>query len=127
MDQPWLLVLAVAAVAASVVWARSARYRRRQLRRAEAGDGDPELVALVRPALRKDTLAAAMWALVAVTAVVMSFRASTDATVVLLVLIVPAVVSVWLGRNFVAEARVTQARADLERRAKEVLDQEELA
>ena len=58
---------------------------------------------------------------------VMSFRASTDLTVVLLVLIVPAVISVVLGRNFVAEARVAQARAELERRAQEVLDQEELA
>jgi sigma-B regulation protein RsbU (phosphoserine phosphatase) len=34
---------------------------------------------------------------------------------------------VVLGRNFVAEARVAQARAELERRAQEVLDQEELA
>jgi sigma-B regulation protein RsbU (phosphoserine phosphatase) len=127
MDQPWLLVLAVAAVAAMAVWARSARYRQRQLRRTEAGGGDPDLVALVRSDLRKDTLATAMWGLVAVTAVVMSFRAATDATVVLLVLIVPAVISVVLGRNFVAEARVAQARAELERRAQEVLDQEELA
>lgn len=127
MDQPWLLVLAVAAVAAMAVWARSARYRQRQLRRTEAGGGDPDLVALVRSDLRKDTLAAGLWALVAITSFVMAFRASTDITVVLLVLIVPAVISVVLGRNFVAEARVAQARAELERRAQEVLDQEDLA
>ena len=90
MDQPWLWVLAVAAVAAMAVWARSARFRQRQLRRTEAGGGDPDLVALVRSDLRKDTLAAAMWGLVAVTAVIMSFRSTTNATVLLLVLIVPA-------------------------------------
>jgi hypothetical protein len=127
MDQPWLWVLAVAAVAAMAVWARSARFRQRQLRRTEAGGGDPDLVALVRSDLRKDTLAAGMWGLVAVTAVIMSFRSTTNDTVLLLVLIVPAVISVVLGRNFVAEARVAQARAELERRAQEVLDQEELA
>ena len=127
MDQPWLLVLAVAAVAAAAVWARSARYRRRQLRRTEAAATDPDAIALVRSDLRKDTLAAAMWGLVAVTALVMSFRATTNATVVLMVLVIPAVVSVVLGRNFVGEARLAQARAELERRAQEVLDQEDLA
>jgi sigma-B regulation protein RsbU (phosphoserine phosphatase) len=127
MDQPWLLVLAVAAVAAAAVWARSARYRRRQLRRTQAAATDPDAIALVRSDLRKDTLAAAMWGLVAVTALVMSFRATTNATVVLMVLVIPAVVSVVLGRNFVGEARLAQARAELERRAQEVLDQEDLA
>src|SRR6478609_10792816 len=105
MDQPWLLVLAVAAVAAMAVWARSARYRQRQLRRTEAGGADPDLVALQRSDLRKDTLAAAMWGLVAATAVIMSLRSTTDATVVLMVLIIPAVISVVPGRYFVAEAR----------------------
>ncbi len=128
MDQPWLLVLAVAAVAATVVWARSARYRQRQLRRTRAGDGDPDLVALVRSDLRKDTLAACDVGPGGGHRgghVVPGRR--PVATVLLLVLIVPAVVSVVLGRNFVAEARVAQARAELERRAQEVLDQEELA
>ena len=127
MNQPLLLVLAVAAVAAAAVWARSARYRQRQLRRTEQGGGDVDLVALMRSDLRKDTLATAMWILVAGTSVFMSFRTSTNATVVLLVLIVPAVFSVVLGRNFVAEARVALTRAELERRAQEVLDQEDLA
>ena len=90
MDQPWLLVLAVAAVAAAAVWARSARYRQRQLRRSEAAAADPDAIALVRSDLRKDTLAASMWGLVAITAVVMSFRATTNATVVLMVLVIPA-------------------------------------
>jgi len=127
MDQPWLLVLAVAALAAAAVWSRSARYRQRQLRRTELAGTDPDAVALVRADLRKDTLATAMWLLVAITAVVMSFRATTNATVVLMVLVVPAVVSVVMGRNFVAEARLAQGRFELERRAQEVLDQEELA
>ncbi len=127
MDQPWLLVLAAAAVAAAAVWARSARYRQRQVRRNVNGGADPDVVALVRSDLRKDTLNACMWLLVAATSLVMSFRTDTSATVVLLVLIVPAVVSVVLGRNFVAEARVAQARGELERRAAEVLSQQELA
>ena len=127
MDQPLLLVLAVAAVAAAAVWARSARYRQRQLRRLVANDGDPDLVALVRADLRKDGLATGLWTLIAVTGVVMAFRSDTSATTVLLVLAVPAVISVLIGRNFVAEARVAQARSELERRAQEVLSQDELA
>ena len=127
MDQPLLLVLAVAAVAATLVWVRSARYRQRQLRKIQLGEGDPDLVALVRSDLRKDTLSASLWALVAATSVVMSLRPTTNDNVVLLVLTIPALVSVVLGRNFVAEARVAQARAEVERRAREVLDQEELA
>lgn len=127
MDQPALLVLAVVALAAAGVWGRSARYRRRQLRRLEANEGDPELVALVAADLRKDVLATVLWLLIAVTGVATAARPDAAGVVALFLLVVPAVVSVALGRNFVAEARVAQARSELERRAQEVLTQDELA
>ena len=45
----------------------------------------------------------------------------------LTVVAVPAVVSIILGRNFVKEARLEHGRTELERRAQEVLVQDELA
>ena len=48
-------------------------------------------------------------------------------TGVLAVVAVPAVVTLFLGRGFVLQARVALGRTELERRAQEVLTQEELA
>lgn len=127
MDQPVLLVVALAAAIAAVVWARSARYRARQLRRLVNGDADQELLTLVRSDLRKDVLSAVLYLLIAGVAVLFAWRASRYEALALFLLAVPAVVSIILGRNFVAEARVAQTRAELERRAQEVLSQEELA
>jgi sigma-B regulation protein RsbU (phosphoserine phosphatase) len=127
MDQPLLLLVALAGLAAAVVWTRSARYRQRTLRRLQNSSADPERITLVRSELRKDTLSAVTYALIAALAVLIAWRTGRYVALGLLILAVPAVVSVVLGRNFVAEARVAQARADLERRAQEVLSQEELA
>lgn len=127
MDQPVLLLVAVAGLVAAVVWARSARYRRRQLLRLENAQADPELITLVRSDFRKDALSSLTYLLFAAVAGLLAWRAGRDEALVLLALSVPAVVSIVLGRNFVAEARVAQARAELERRAQEVLSQEELA
>ena len=125
MDQPLLLLVALAGLAAAIVWGRSARYRQRQLRRLQNASADPELVTLVRSDVRKDALSAVTYALIAALAVLIAWRTGRYAALGLLILAVPAVVSVVLGRNFVAEARVAQARAELERRAQEVLSQEE--
>lgn len=127
MDQPLLLVVVLAGGAAAVVWARSARYRHRQLRRLEATPADPELITLVRSDHRKDLLSSATYLLLAAVAGLFAWRVADRAALGLVVMAAPAVVSVVLGRNFVAEARVAQARAELERRAQEVLSQEELA
>lgn len=127
MDQPVLLVVAVAALVAAVVWARSARYRQRQLRRLENAGADPELLTLVRSDYRKDALSSVTYVLFAAVAGLLAWRSGADEVLVLLAVLVPAVVSIVLGRNFVAEARVAQGRAELERRAQEVLSQEELA
>jgi sigma-B regulation protein RsbU (phosphoserine phosphatase) len=127
MDQPLLLVVAIAGIAAGITWGRSARYRRRQLRRLQNASADAELITLVRSDFRKDVLSSATYVLIGVLGGLLAWQAESEAALAFLVLAVPAVVSIILGRNFVAEARVAQARAELERRAQEVLSQEELA
>jgi phosphoserine phosphatase RsbU/P len=127
MDQPLLVVVTLAGLVAAVVWARSARYRLRQLRRLQNAEGDPETRTLVRSDFRKDVLSSATWLLIAGVALVFAWRAGRFESLALFALAVPAIVSVVLGRNFVAEARVAQARSELERRAQEVLSQDELA
>jgi serine phosphatase RsbU (regulator of sigma subunit) len=50
-----------------------------------------------------------------------------NADLVLVLVAAPAVASLLLGRNFVKEARLEHGRSELERRAQEVLVQDELA
>ena len=127
MEQPLLSIVALVCLTAAVVWARSARYRHRQLRRLENGAGDPELLTLVRSDYRKDTLSGATYLVLAAVAGLFAWQATRNEALALSALAAPAIVSIVLGRNFVAEARVAQARAELDRRAQEVLSQEELA
>ncbi len=127
MEQPLLAVAALACVVAAAVWGRSARYRLRVLRRVEAESQDPDLQAIARSDYRKDLHTTILYGILAVVCAVDSVAHTTDAVLVLLVVAVPAVVSIVLGRNFVREARLEVMRSELERRAQEVLVQDELA
>ncbi len=127
MEQPVLAVAALACVVAAGVWGRSARYRLRVLHRVESGADDTDLEAIARSDYRKDLHTTVLYALLAVVCLVDAFAHSTEAILITLVVAIPAVMSMILGRNFVKEARLEQNRTELERRAQEVLVQDELA
>lgn len=127
MDQPLLGLVSVGCAAAALVWGRSARYRHRLWQRLQRDSGDTDLKALALSDFRKDahtTMLYVVLALAAATGAVLGPRAGV---VVLVVVLAPVGVSLAFGRNFIAEARIEHSRSELERRAQEVLVQEELA
>lgn len=127
MDLPILALVALACLAASAVWGRSARYRLRVLRRIEQDSDDADLRSIAQSDFRKDLLSTLLYLTLAVVSATAAVSSSSAKSLVLVLVAVPAVVSLVLGRNFVKEARLEHGRTELERRAQEVLVQDELA
>jgi serine phosphatase RsbU (regulator of sigma subunit) len=127
MDQPILALVALVCLAASAVWGRSARYRLRVLRRIEHDSDDADLRSITLSDLRKELLSTLLYLLLAVACMVVGVSVAAPQALVLVLVAVPAVVSLVLGRNFVKEARMEHGRTELERRAQEVLVQDQLA
>ncbi len=127
MDQPILALVALVCLAAAAVWGRSARYRHRVMHRIERDSDDIDLQELSRSDYRKDLLATVLYASLSVVCAVEAVTSAANAQLVLVLVAVPAVASLLLGRNFVKEARLEHGRTELERRAQEVLVQDELA
>ncbi len=146
MQEIILGVTAALCFVASFSWGRIARYRWRfyqQVRGAMAirreadgstesdGDGDGEEAhaaeALARSGFLRDLHAASLYLILAIIAL---FLVTTDTefwTVLMLVVGVPAVLTMMWGRKSGSEFRMARERFDIERRAQEALDQEELA
>lgn len=128
MDRLLLVLVGLGSGAAAVVWGRSARYRAKLLGRIEAESGDNDLKNLARSDLRKDLHATALYGVLAVVLVAAAAIDSQELTAVLmLAVLAPVVVTLVIGRTFVREARIEHSRSQLERRAQEVLVQEDLA
>jgi len=122
------LVLGAASGASALVWGRSVRYRSRVVTQLERDSGDGDLKRLARAGLRKDVHALMLYVAVAVVAVVAAVTgAGWWLLVASLLLVAPIAVTLGLGRSFVADARVEVGRSQLERRAQEVLVQDQLA
>ena len=131
---------------ASFSWGRIARYRyrfyqqvrvamasRREAEESEDADGaaDDEEAhaaeALARSSFLRDLHAASLYLLLAIIAM---FLVTTDTefwTVLMLVVGVPAALTMMWGRKSGSEFRMARERFDIERRAQEALAQEELA
>ncbi|MXZ29400.1 MAG: serine/threonine-protein phosphatase [Acidimicrobiia bacterium] len=150
MQEIILGITAALCFVASFSWGRIARYRWRfyqQVRAAMAnrraeetsdaalggdgGDGDDEEAhaaeALARSSFLRDLHAASLYLLLAVIAL---FLVTTDTefwTVLMLVVGVPAALTMMWGRKSGSEFRMARERFDIERRAQEALAQEELA
>lgn len=127
MERPLLALVALACVAAAVVWGRSARYRLKVLERVRKESGDSDLKALVESDFRKDLHTTILYGGVALVALATAVTGAALDLLMVLVLAVPVAISFVFGRNFMNEARLAQSRSQLERRAQEVLVQEELA
>ena len=127
MVHPLLVVVAVACLVATAVWARSARRLALVAARAEADHGrESDAATVARSSFRKDLHATILYAVLALASVVGAFL-HHDTYWLFGVVLIPVAVSVVFGRDFIRDSRLTERRFELERRAEEVLNQEDLA
>ncbi len=129
--QPWLAAAAVCCAVAAALWGRAAARTARAARRIEAesalsGSGR-EASALARAAFDKDFHTALLYSILTVGLAAASLSKSPWFQIPILAVTVPVVVTVRYAPRFFDEARLAENRAQLERRAEEVLAQEELA
>jgi serine phosphatase RsbU (regulator of sigma subunit) len=127
MDQLLLALVSVGCLVAAAVWGRSARYREKLYRRLERESGDADLKSLALSDFRKDLHTTVLYAVLALATGVGAVIGPESGALVIGLVLIPIVLSLVFGRNFVKEARLEHSRSELERRAQEVLVQEELA
>ncbi|HZD64646.1 MAG TPA: PP2C family protein-serine/threonine phosphatase [Acidimicrobiales bacterium] len=129
--QPLLGVVALGCAIAALVWGRSSRRLYRMYRRLQRdggeGEGRDESLALVHASYVKDTHTALLYLCLVVVAGAEAAWGGQLYTAPLLLLAVGVVATLRSGRWFQDSARLAQSRALLERRAEEVLAQQELA
>ncbi len=128
MDKPILAVVAVASLLAALVWGRSAQRMQRVWERIEDELGDSaDATVLARASYRKELHTVTLYAVIAVASAVDAVWAINQADAFFAVILVPVGLSVFYARDFRRDARLAEDRILLERRAEEVLSQEELA
>ncbi|MCU1452227.1 MAG: hypothetical protein JWN46_373 [Acidimicrobiales bacterium] len=127
METPILIAVAVSCLVAALVWARSARRLQRVAARVERESGrDADAAVVTRSTFRKDVHSTVLYAALAAACAIGAF-AGHWAIVLPAFIVVPVVLSIVFGKDFVREARVSEGRLELERRAEEVLSQTDLA
>ena len=126
-----LLVLAAACVLAAYVWGRSAvrldRAARRITSEAAATGSGLEAARLIRSAFRKSVHTTLLYAILAGGIAVSSISEDYWFDLPLALLLVPVAISLRSWRSFLAEAPLAEALATAERRASEILKQEQSA
>jgi sigma-B regulation protein RsbU (phosphoserine phosphatase) len=131
LPQPWLAAAGIVCAMASVVWSRAAARLARAMRRIEdetrTSGTSSEAAKLARSAFNKDLHAAILYAVLAGGLVLAAFSTSPWFEGLLLAVTIPAVVSLRYAPRFLSEARLAEQRSRLERRAEEVLAQDQLA
>jgi serine phosphatase RsbU (regulator of sigma subunit) len=128
LDRPAIAVVAVAVLAAGVVWGRSARRLRRALHRIEAATGkQSEATQLARATFYKEVHTSALYLIAGAYSLVAAVWAESWTAWLLFAGMVPALLSLRYGRPMLRMARVAENRSQLEQRAVEVLEQEALA
>jgi serine phosphatase RsbU (regulator of sigma subunit) len=130
--QPWLAAAAVCCLIATVLWARATQRTRRAVRRIEfdqhsSPSGTSEASALARAAYDKDLHTALLYAILTIGLAVASLSKTAWFELPLLGVSIPVVITIRYAPRFFDEARLSENRAMLERRAEEVLAQEDLA
>ncbi|HEX2039979.1 MAG TPA: PP2C family protein-serine/threonine phosphatase [Acidimicrobiales bacterium] len=131
MNPSFLLVVAAACVLAAYVWGRSAvrldRAARRIASEAAATGSGLEAARLIRSAFRKSVHTTLLYAILAGGIAVSSIAEDYWFDLPLALLLVPVVFSLRSWRSFLAEAPLAEALATAERRATEILKQEQSA
>ena len=128
MDKPILAVVAIAALVAALLWGRSAQRLQRVWQRiADEFGPDAGGTVLARSAYRKELHTVTLYAVIAVASAVAAVWEIREADFGFAFILLPVGLSVFFGRDFRREARLSEDRLLLERRAEEVLSHEELA
>ncbi len=121
-------ILALVAAATAGVYAHSARLRLRLVHLVESdATVDVEGHSLAFASYRKEAHTSIVYGLIAIAAAIVAFVDGTAITSVFGVLILPAIAALWWSRGSSREARMARNRYDIERRAGEALEQEQLA
>lgn len=126
VHNPVLGVAALGCAVAAALWARSANRLHRAWKRIGAGSG-LESAELARSAFRKELHTAILYGTLTLALAIGSVTDDPAWDIPMLLLLVPIGISIRYGSRFLAEARMAEERAKLERRAEEVLQQEDLA
>src|SRR6185437_11853206 len=137
MNQPLLVLLAVACAAAAVVWGRSTLRLHRAWRRtisaaADAAEADkPDVAAseraaadLARSAFRKELHTTIFYGVAAELAFACSFATNGVWNLPFVLLAVPIGITFRYGPRFLAEAHLAEERSLLVRKAERALEQE---
>jgi len=129
VEYPLLVVVALGCTVAAVIWGRSALRLQRSWRRIREGSvpGSSQSADLARSAYRKELHTTLLYAIAAVTSAIGSLSSNPWLNAPWLLVAVPIAMTVIYGRRFLEEAGLIEERASLERRAEEVLSQEQLA
>ncbi len=123
-----LALVAVACGIASLVWARSARRLQKVYRRVMLDRGpEADVAVLTRSAFRKDVHTTTLYAVLCGTCGALAVSNSAQVELLLALVLVPVIVSVASAKDFVRESRIAADRYELEKRAEEVLTQDQLA
>jgi serine phosphatase RsbU (regulator of sigma subunit) len=126
--KPILALVGVASLVAALVWARSTRRLYVVWRRVRAERGsEADVAVLARSAFRKDLHTACLYGVLALAAVAVAAGGERTPSLLFLLVLVPVALSVAYGREFDRDTRLAEDRTTLERRAEEVLSQEDLA
>jgi serine phosphatase RsbU (regulator of sigma subunit) len=128
MDKPILVLVAVASLVAAVLWGRSTQRFQRVWQRIEDELGpDADATVLARSAYHKELHTVTLYAVLCVSTAVSAATGMREAQIFFAFVLVPVGLTLVFGRDFRKEARLAEDRVLLERRAEEVLSQEELA
>ena len=122
-----LCALGVICLAAGLVWFRSARLRYRFLESMERNVETDDAFLLARSSMRKDFHSGTLYLLLAVASFFTAFSTNEGAAVTFALVVLPALISITWARNSVQEARLSRQRFNIEKRAVEALEQEDLA
>ena len=128
MGQIVLTVVSVACFFAAVLWGRSTRMHQRAWERTAREYGpDSDAAVLARAAFRKEMHATALYTALFFAAGAAAIVHRSPVVLVFVVLLIPVGLSVAFSRDFLRAARLSEERFSVERRAVEVLTQEQLA
>ena len=131
IPQPWLAAAGIVCCIAASVWGRAASRLNRAARRIHEESlttgTSGEAAELARSAFNKDLHATVLYAVLGGGLILASFSTSPWFELLVLGVSVPAVFSIRYAPRFLGEARLAEQRSQLERRAEEVLAQEQLA
>ena len=125
MEHPLLLVVAAACAIAAAVWARSALRLKKVAQRAEREFGwESDVATVARSAFRKDVHTSVLYLVLAVVSMGGATLTMDHAIALFTLVLIPVLISVVYGRDFVRDSRLAESRLEIERRAEEVLSQE---